>query len=183
MLHKYNNNKFRFYIVFLFILIVSCSKSVSEKDKEDIFKEKPWNPNAMSRAEEIRNNSGGIFNSERKNEGKTGGVFEFANSNVLWRATLKSLEFLPILSADYGGGMIIYDWYSEANTQEQIKISVRFLSNELRSDSVKIIVHKKICDNLNKCSNLTTDEKFANSIKENIISSARALKIEDAKQR
>ena len=79
--------------------------------------------------------------------------------------------------------MIIYDWYStENNPKEQIKISVQFLSNELRSDSIKITAHKKICQTVERCSNSTLDQDFANSIKERIINSARILKIEEAKK-
>ena len=63
-----------------------------------------------------------------------------------------------------------------------LKISVQFLNNELRSDSIKITAHKKICDNANQCSNSVVDQNFANSIKENIITSARSLKIEEAKK-
>ena len=183
MLHKYNSNKLRFYIVFVFVLIVSCSKSVNDKDKEETYKEKTWNPSAAGRAEDARNSGGGFFNSDRKNEGKTGGAFEFASSNVLWRATLKSLDFLPLLNADYSGGVIIYDWYSQTNNpKEQIKISVQFLNNELRSDSIKITAHKKICETAVSCSNSTLDQNFASSIKDSIIASARILKIEEAKK-
>jgi len=183
MLHKYNGNKLRFYLIFALVLSVSCSKSVNDKDKEELFKDKTWNPSAMGRAEEARSSSGGFFNSDRKNEGRTGGVVEFASSNVLWRATIKSLDFLPLLSADYSGGVIIYDWYSQTNNpKEQIKISVQFLNNELRSDSIKITAHKKICETSERCSNSTLDENFANSIKDSIITSARTLKIEEAKK-
>ena len=183
MLHKYNYKKLIFYPVFLFILTISCSKSINDKDKEELPKEKPWNPSVMGRAEEARSGSGGFFNSDRKNDGKTGGVFDFTSSNVLWRATLKSLDFLPLLSTDYSGGIIIYDWYSQTNNpKEQIKISVQFLNNELRSDSLKIIAHKKICETVERCSNSTLDQNFANSIKDSIIASARKLKIEEAKK-
>jgi hypothetical protein len=100
----------------------------------------------------------------------------------LWRATLKSLEFLPLINADYTGGIIIYDWYSDDNKpSEQIKISVQFLSNELRSDSIKITAHKKQCDNSNKCTNLILDKKFSESIKEKIILTARSIKIDEIK--
>jgi hypothetical protein len=110
-------------------------------------------------------------------------TFEFASSNVLWRATLKSLDFLPLINADYSGGIIIYDWYSQTNSpKEQIKISVQFLNNELKSDSIKITAHKKICETIERCSNSTLDQNFANSIKESIIASARTLKIEEAKK-
>jgi hypothetical protein len=87
------------------------------------------------------------------------------------------------MNADYTGGVIIYDWYSQTNNpKEQIKISVQFLNNELRSDSIKIIAHKKICDNVDRCSNSTLDQNFANSIKDNIITAARTIKIEEAKK-
>ena len=137
---------------------------------------------SLKKARDARDAGGGLF-------GKigTGGDkntnFEFASSNVLWRATLKSLDFLPLLNADYSGGIIIYDWYSQTNNpKEQIKISVQFLNNELRSDSVKITAHKKICETIERCSNSTLDQNFANSIKESIIASARSLKIEEAKK-
>lgn len=125
---------------------------------------------------------GGIFGNILKGESQTNTV-SFASSNVLWRATLKSLDFLPLLNADYSGGIIIYDWYSQANSsKEQIKISVQFLNNEVRSDSIKITAHKKICETTERCSNSILDQNFANSIKDSIITSARALKIEESKK-
>ena len=137
--------------------------------------------NTRTKAEQFRDKEGGIFGAI--GQSKSSNTFEFSTSNVLWRATLKSLDFLPLMNADYSGGIIIYDWYSQANNpKEQIKISVQFLNNELRSDSIKITAHKKICDNADRCSNSTTDQNFANSIKENIIASARMLKIEEAKK-
>ena len=139
-------------------------------------------PDTRKKAREFADKEGGIFG-DLGRSGNKSTTFEFGTSNVLWRATLKSLDFLPLLNADYSGGVIIYDWYSQNNNpKEQIKISVQFLNNELRSDSVKIIAHKKICDSSDRCSNSTLDQNFANSVKENIIASARALKIEEAKK-
>ena len=58
-----------------------------------------------------------------------GGKFDFASSNYLWRATLDTIDFMPLVSANYSGGIIITDWYSENNNpNEAIKISIRFLS-------------------------------------------------------
>ena len=141
-------------------------------------------PDPDKRAREFADKGGGIFGDINKvGKSSGGGSFEFASSNVLWRATLKSLDFLPLLNADYSGGIIIYDWYSQTNNpKEQIKISVQFLNNELRSDSVKITAHKKICETIERCSNSTLDQNFANSIKDSIIASARILKIEEAKK-
>ena len=81
-----------------------------------------------------------------------GGVFQFASSNPLWRATIEVLDFLPLSNVDYSGGLVITDWYSEGTTSgESIKITVRFLSNEIRADGIKVIVHKKICNKLQNC--------------------------------
>ena len=70
----------------------------------------------------------------------------------MWRASLETLDFLPLTTVDYSGGVIITDWYSDNNKKESIKITLRFLSNEIRSDSIKIIIHKKICSNDFNCS-------------------------------
>ena len=152
----------------------------SEKKKSEIFEKEKFEPSAYERSKEFAaKNPITLFGgSKDKNTN-----FEFATSNLLWRATLKNLEFLPLANADYSGGIIIYDWYSEqSNPNQQIKISVQFLSNELRSDAIKITAHKKICDSSNRCSNSTLDQNFANSIKESIIASARVLKIEETKK-
>ena len=68
--------------------------------------------------------------------------YEFATANPLWRATLDTLDFMPLASANYSGGIVITDWYSENNSpNESVKISVRFLTNEIRSDALDINVN------------------------------------------
>jgi hypothetical protein len=159
-----------------FLGLFGCSTN-----KSDPISQQTFEPNAQKRALNAAAQGGGIFGDIGKRSQST--TFEFASSNVLWRATLKSLDFLPLLNADYSGGIIIYDWYSQTNNpKEQIKISVQFLNNDLRSDSIKITAHKKICETIERCSNSTLDQNFANSIKESIIASARTLKIEEAKK-
>ena len=75
-----------------------------------------------------------------------GGDFEFASSNELWKASLDTIDFMPLASANYSGGIIITDWYSsENNLKESIKISIRFLTNEIRSDALDIKVFYKKC--------------------------------------
>ena len=85
--------------------------------------------------------------------GATGGTsYQFASSNPMWRATLEILDFLPFANVDYSGGIITTDWYNEGtSSDESIKITVRFLTNEIRSDGLKIIVHKKRCTIKQKC--------------------------------
>ena len=86
-------------------------------------------------------------------EGGGGGNYQFASSNPMWRATLEFLDFLPLANVDYSGGIITTDWYNEGTaSDESIKITVRFLTNEIRSDGIRIIVHKKRCNIQQKCS-------------------------------
>jgi hypothetical protein len=172
-------NNLKISIILSLFFLISCAKKDSTTGEVIRIE-----PNPDKKAREFADKGGGIFGDINKvGKSSGGGSFEFASSNVLWRATLKSLDFLPLLNADYSGGVIIYDWYSQINNpKEQIKISVQFLNNELRSDSIKITAHKKICETVERCSNSTLDQNFANSIKESIIASARSLKIEEAKK-
>ena len=95
---------------------------------------------------------------------KGGGNFEFASSNELWRASLDVIDFMPLASANYSGGVIITDWYSDnKNPNESLKITIRFLTNEIRSDALNIKIFYKKCENLNKC---TISEKSGTLTKE-----------------
>ena len=88
----------------------------------------------------------------KKGAGMSGGNFEFASSNELWRASLDIIEFMPLTSANYSGGIIITDWYTnDTNPNETIKITIRFLTNEIRSDAIDINVFYKKCDADYKC--------------------------------
>ena len=81
-----------------------------------------------------------------------GGSFEFASSNELWRASLDTIDFIPIATANYSGGILITDWYSsDENSNESIKISIRFLTNEVRSDALNIKVFYKKCETVINC--------------------------------
>ena len=85
-------------------------------------------------------------------EGQGGTSYQFASSNPMWRATLEILDFLPLANVDYSGGIITTDWYNEGTaSDESIKITIRFLTNEIRSDGISIIVHKKRCNVQQKC--------------------------------
>ena len=170
--------KIKIFLSLLFcIFILNCSKTDSVTGEKILIE-----PDPQKKAREFADKGGGIFGDINNKKSSSTSV-DFASSNVMWKATLKTLEFWPLSKTDDSGGIIVYDWYSQTNNpREQIKISVRFLSNELKSDSIKVIAHKKICDSVDKCSNSTLDEKFSNTVKENIITSARLLKIEEAKK-
>lgn len=88
------------------------------------------------------------------NIGKGGSSeFLFASSNPLWRATIEKLDFAPLSNVDYAGGIIITDWFNQGSSNEEVKITIRFLTNEIRSDALDVTIHKKICEtNKNNCS-------------------------------
>ena len=108
-------------------------------------------PNSKERVKKNLEEGKGL--SMQKLMGGAGGTnYQFASSNPMWRATLEILDFLPLANVDYSGGIITTDWYNEGtSSDESIKITVRFLTNEIRSDGLKIIVHKKRCNIQQNC--------------------------------
>jgi len=160
------------------ILLLSCAKTDPVTGEKILIE-----PNPQKKAAQEAARGGGLFGDINNKKGSSN-TFEFASSNILWRATLKNLEFLPLLNADYSGGVIIYDWYSDQpNSNEQIKVSIRFLSNELRSESIKVLIHKKICDENNKCKTTVLNNSLPEEIKEKILFTARSIRVDELKNK
>ena len=109
-----------------------------------------------------------------------GGVFDFASSNELWRASLDVIDFMPLSSVNYSGGIIVTDWYSEnENPNESIKITIRFLTNEIRSDALDVSIFNRKCTNsLLNCTFTETDGVLVNEIKKEILKKAANYKKE-----
>ena len=137
-----NNFKFKIplkaTVILMLVTLTACGmyKKVDQRQMPDGAQAK-----ARKNIEEGRGVSiGGLG----RGLGKT--TYEFSTSNPMWRASLETLDFLPLTTVDYSGGVIITDWYSDSNSaKESIKISLRFLANEIRSESLKVIVHQKTC--------------------------------------
>ena len=109
-------------------------------------------PNSKERVRKNLEEGKGISFGKMMDGGGKGTNYQFASSNPMWRATLEILDFLPLANVDYSGGIITTDWYNEGTSlDESIKITVRFLTNEIRSDGLKIIVHKKRCNVEQNC--------------------------------
>ena len=114
-----------------------------------------------------------------------GGVFEFASSNSLWRASLDTIDFMPLSSVNYSGGIIITDWYSEnTSSNESIKVSIRFMTNEIRSDALNIKVFNKKCiDNLLSCKITEQDGILVKELKREILKKATLYNNEKEKKK
>ena len=102
-----------------------------------------------------------------------GGVFDFASSNSLWRASLDTINFMPLLTADYGGGIIVTDWFTGTDdANKAIKISIQFLSNEIRADALSVKVFKKNCDTNKNCKIISSEGELNSELKLAILKKA-----------
>ena len=153
-------------------LLVSCGPL---KPKKTDLRKIPGNPKDK-RERNIREGRG--FRAMSVLENKGGGNFQFASSNEMWRASLELLEFTPLSNVDYSGGIIISDWFSEDSDQDPLKITIRFLSNEIRADGLKVIIYKKICKKSEKdnCKVIKDNSTLGQEIKLAILQKAATFK-------
>ena len=148
---NYLKNTFRAIIIILAGIIMLSSLTSCEGiwDPADARKVPA---NSKERVKKNLEEGKGLSLKKLTSGGSGGGNFQFASSNPMWRATLELLDFLPLSNVDYSGGIISTDWYNEGTSaEESIKITVRFLTNEIRSDGIKVIVHKKQCGIQQQC--------------------------------
>ena len=130
-------------VVFSFLLSCGIYKPVDARKVS---------PNSKERVKKNLEEGRGMSISKMMQGGSAGTNYQFASSNPMWRATLEILDFLPLSNVDYSGGIVTTDWYNEGTSlDESIKITVRFLTNEIRSDGIRIIVHKKRCNVEQSC--------------------------------
>ena len=153
------------------LLLTSCSGGMKAGDARKI------PPNMKERQKQnIEEGRGFSFG---KTFGNNSGEFDFASSNELWRASLDTLEFMPLSLANYSGGIIVTDWYaSEGSVNESVKISVRFLSNEIRSDALSIKVFYKKCSMQDTCQITDKTSVLSNDIEKKILTKAALYKEE-----
>ena len=108
-----------------------------------------------------------------KGDKGSGGKFEFASSNPLWRASLDTINFMPLLTADYGGGIIVTDWFNNSDDENKsLKISIQFLSNEVRADALDVKIFKKNCGTNTSCKIVNSNTELNNEIKLAILKKA-----------
>ena len=132
-------------------------------------------PNANERVKQNQKEGKGItFGNILK---KKSGDFQFASSNPMWRAAIEVLDFVPLSNVDYGGGVIVTDWYNNANSNEDsIKLMIQFLTNEIRADGIKVNIYKRRCVTENNCATSLLNSNLNNEIKLAILKKAAILK-------
>ena len=170
---KINNLKILSFITIFSFLLIGCNGKLPGGDARK---------NSPDPEERVKKNlaEGRAFKLMDLNKNK-GGVFEFASSNELWRASLDVIDFMPLSSVNYSGGIIISDWYtSEQSASESIKISIRFLTNEIRSDALDIKVFNRKCNKtFIDCKIINKNGKIVEELKREILKKATIYKKEN----
>ena len=157
---------FRIVSLLLIILVLNgCNGKIPGADARKI------PPNAKDRV--LKNMEEGrgftLVGSNKKNVGE----FDFASSNELWRASLDTLEFMPLALANYSGGIIVTDWYSDGSSNDEaVKISIRFLSNEIRADAVAVKVFYKNCSMQSNCKVSDKSDELSAELTKRILTKA-----------
>ena len=168
-------NKFKILILLLTSMMInSCGLPGADAKKY------PPDPK-KSVQKNMEEGRGFTFNTKQF---KRSGNFEFASSNELWRASLDTIDFMPLASVNYSGGIIITDWYSTSeNISESIKVSIRFLTNEIRSDSLDIKVFNKKCKAQGSCVVTEKSGSLISELKTKILKTAAVYKEESKKKK
>ena len=139
---------FKSLLLYLFLpfFLYSCNGKLPGADARKV----PYDP--KERVKKNLEEGKGFRLDDAFSGGGKAGNFEFASSNPLWQASLDTIDFMPLSSANYSGGILITDWYSDdQNSNESIKITIRFLTNEVRSDALDIKIFYKVCENAVNC--------------------------------
>ena len=165
---------FKVFLLSCMLILPSCGKYKSPETN---------NPtNALERAKKNVAEGRGVSVGSLFGGGR-GTNFEFSSSNPMWRASLDILDFLPLSVVDYAGGVLITDWYTDReNSKSSLKITLRFLSNELRSDSLKVVIHEKKCTINANCSIKILNSKIREELLTSIIKKAALIEKETKKK-
>ena len=164
------------YLIFLMSLIIFSGLNSCGIYKRSDVKDNPVN--VQDRVKKNIQEGRGV----RFGRGATrGGDFDFASSNPLWRASIEIFDFVPLTNASYSGGILITDWFStenkNADSTRDLKITVKFLTNEIRADAIDVTVFEKICE-LSKCKTNKVQSKLEKEIKLAILKKATLMEKE-----
>ena len=167
-------NMFRTISIFFMVFLISCAVPEALKPKK-VDSSVPVNADERAR-KNIEEGRGISLKGAMKGRSTT---YDFSTSNPLWRASLETIDFMPLSTVDYSGGVIITDWYSDSgNPNEAIKITLRFLSNEIQSNSIKVIVHNKNCGPSENCTISEIESNIKFELQKTILSKAATLEKE-----
>ena len=170
------SNLTKFLLAIIIVFTTSCS---ALKPKKVDLRKIPVDANERAR-KNVDEGRGFALNSIGRSSGTN---YEFSTSNPLWRASLETIDFIPMATVDYSGGIIITDWYTDNNNNDSYKITIRFLSNEIQTNSIKIIVHNKKCRADLTCAVQEIDSKIKFELHKTILAKAAQFKLDSEKSK
>ena len=157
------------------LLTLSSCKSIEDLPGGDARKNPPDPKKRVKK--NLEEGRGFRLDNALKGGSSRGGDFMFASANELWRASLDTLDFMPLSSVNYSGGIIITDWYSDNDSlNESVKISIRFLTNEVRADALDIKIFYKKCNQVASCKISQKSGSLLTELKKEILSKAAIYK-------
>lgn len=158
-------------LIYLGIIMIFLNISACGLYKRSDVKDNPVNVKERARKNVAEGKSFSL-----SNIGKGGsGNFEFASSNPMWRASLEMLDFTPLSNVDYSGGIIITDWFDNENdVNSNLKISIKFLSNEIRADGLDVSIFEKKCTN-GVCKTRKLENNISTDVKKTILKKASLM--------
>jgi hypothetical protein len=165
----------KYLIIIALLSTGSCGIFDKKENKDEILKEERFEPNVFKRSENAVGKGGSVIFGGGKR------ASEFGADSVIWQASLKAMEDIPLSQVNYTGGVIISDWYSSGNSNESIKISIFIKSARLETTSLEVKSFKKNCGDNANCKTIPLQDSFNNSIKDKILASARTISIEKKK--
>ncbi len=119
---------------------------------------------------------GGLSIGGKKDDDEEGGSGITVNS-FLWRASLDTVSFMPLASADPFGGVILTDWYTPAeNAEERFKLNVFILSRQLRSDGIQVRIFKQVRSK-GAWRDVKPSKETARQLEDTILTRARQLRV------
>ena len=170
----------KYLLIILLLFAYSCAVPKALKPKK-VDSNTPINADERARKNIEEGRGISLKGAINRNKGTT---FQFSSSNPLWRASLETIDFMPLATVDYSGGIIITDWYTDTSSpKEAIKITLRFLSNEIRSNSIKVIVHNKKCSPTQNCTVSEIDSNIKFELQKSILSKASLLEKQSKKSK
>jgi hypothetical protein len=158
----------------LFGLALALSSCASEPDSAESYRTSP--EYAGADAAPAKSGLGVILFGEDDKEGRAGAV---AVNAFLWRASLDTIAFMPLASADPFGGVIISDWYAPPETpDERFKVNVYVLGRALRADGLKVTVFRQTNDGSGNWSDAVVGADVAKEFENAVLSRARQLRLQ-----
>ena len=167
--------KFSILTIFTLFLLNSCGLY-----KRSDIKDNPVNVNERVQRNIEEGRGFRVFGGATR-----GGDFDFASSNPLWRGAIDVFDFVPLTNASYSGGIIITEWFSAENNNpnnRELKITVRFMTNEIRADAIQVLVFEKKCDTNNNCKTKKIKSKLEGELKLAILKKAALFEKDDFKK-